>query len=258
MNNKDLSVIALIFFITRTFYNLTSFNNIYSFLIISLIIYISIFIIKKTNIDILKYKPIKLLFLLIIISTYILIIINTSQFINMNYFRYDNYFVVITSLLITSYFLGKNKIKVLGSISEIFLVFFIISSLIISIGLISQINSNNLINYLKINNITINLLPFLIIPILYYLKNNNLIIGFSFGIISVLIDSIIIIGNLGTKLVLQYKFPGISILKSLNFFNFINHLDKLFSFIYLFEYIITLSLIFFIIKDIIKKSLSPL
>ena len=257
MNKKDLSIIALIFFITRTFYNLTSFNNIYSFLIISSIIYISIFIIKKTNIDILKYKLIKLLFLLIIISTYILIIINTSQFISINYFRYDNFFVVITSLLITSYFLGKNKIKVLASISEIFLVFFIISSLIISIGLISQIDSNNLINYFN-NSITINLLPFLIIPILYYLKNNNLIIGFSFGIISVLIDSILIIGNLGTKLVLQYKFPGISILKSLNFFNFINHLDKLFSFIYLFEYIITLSLIFFIIKDIIKKSLSPL
>ena len=66
-------------------------------------------------------------------------------------------------------------------------------------------------------------------------------------------DILLVIGTLGTKLPLTYSYPGISILKTITFFNFVNHLDKLFSFIYLFEYTIALSLIINIMKNIIKK-----
>ena len=86
-----------------------------------------------------------------------------------------------------------------------------------------------------------------------YIRHNNIIFGYIIGASSFLVDNFLLIGSLGTKLILTYKFPGISILKSLNFFNFVNHLDKLFSFIYLFEYTITLSLIIYIFKDTIKR-----
>ena len=77
--------------------------------------------------------------------------------------------------------------------------------------------------------------------------------GYIIGSCSSFFDILLVIGTLGTKLPLTYSYPGISILKTITFFNFVNHLDKLFSFIYLFEYTIALSLIINIMKNIIKK-----
>lgn len=253
MIKRDISMIALIFFLTRTFFSLYSFTNLYSFLIMFLSILVVIFIIKKIKIDFLKSKIGKIIYLIILLAIFIIILNNTVIFINLNYFKYNNYFVVLLSLLLLTYIIGKNDIKTIGSISEIFMIIFIITSIIIYIGLISLIDIDNYINYIKISKLSINLLPSLIIFILYYIRHNNIIFGYMIGSIFSLIDNSLLIGVLGTKVILSYKFPGISILKTLNFFNFVNHLDKLFSFIYLFEYTITLSLIFFIFKDIAKR-----
>ena len=253
MIKRDISMIALVFFLTRSFFSLYTFTNIYNYIIIFLSILVSIIIIKNIKTDFLKSKFAKVIYLLILFMIFIIILNNTILFINMNYFKYNNYFVVLLSLLLITYILGKNGIKTIGSISEIFMVIFIIISIIICIGLISLIDIRNYNNYINFNKISINFIPALIIFILYYIKNNNIMIGYITGVISTFIDNFLLIGCLGTKIILTYKFPGISILKTLNFFNFINHLDKLFSFIYLFEYTITLSLIFFIFKDTIKR-----
>lgn len=254
MNNKrDISMIALLFFITRAFFNTYNFNNIFSFLLINILILISIYLLKKIKVNILKYKIIKYIYLIIISIIFIIMLKIASNFINNNYFKYSNYFVIILTLLITSYFLGRDDIKTISSISEIFLIIFIITSLIICIGLISLININNFNGYFKLDITSFNYIPLLIVFIILYLRGNNIIIGYSLGTLSILIDNILLVGCLGNKLLLKYKFPGISILKSLNLFNFINHVDKFFSIIYLFEYTITLALIFFIIKNLIKK-----
>lgn len=253
MIKRDLSMIALIFFITRCFFNLYTFNNLYSYIIISLITLIVIIIIKRIKKDILKNKLIKIIYILAMIFIFGIILINASDFINTNYFRYDNYFIVAVSLIAISYIIGKDKIKTIGSISEIFLFVFIIVSIIASIGLISLIDINNYKEFISIKHITINLFPGLIIFILFYLKDNNIIAGYILGSISCLIDLFLLIGCIGSRLILTYKFPGISVLKSLNLFHFLNHLDKLLSFIYLFEYTITLSLIIFIIINTTKK-----
>ena len=253
MIKRDISMIALVFFLTRAFFSLYTFTNIYNYIIIFLSILVSIIIIKNIKTDFLKSKFAKVIYLIILFMIFIIILNNTILFINMNYFKYNNYFVVLLSLLLITYILGKNDIKTIGSISEVFMIIFIIISIIICIGLISLIDIRNYNNYINFNKISINFIPALIIFILYYIKNNNIMIGYITGVISSFIDSFLLIGCLGTKIILTYKFPGISILKTLNFFNFINHLDKLFSFIYLFEYTITLSLIFFIFKDTIKR-----
>ena len=253
MIKRDISMVALIFFLTRTFFSLYNYTNIYSYIIMFISILISIIIIKKINIDLLSSKILKIIYLLVIFFIFIIILNNTILFINMNYFKYNNYFVVLLSLLLLTYILGKNDIKTIGSISEIFMIIFVITSIIIYIGLISLIDIKNYNTYINISKLSINIIPALIIFILYYIRHNNIIFGYIIGSISAFIDNVLLIGCLGTKLILTYKFPGISILKILNFFNFINHIDKLFSFIYLFEYTITLSLIFFIGKDIIKR-----
>ena len=93
----------------------------------------------------------------------------------------------------------------------------------------------------------------LLLIVLFYIRKNNITFGYILGVVSSFVDLILLVGALGIKLPLTYSYLGISILKTITFFNFINHLDKLFSFIYLFEYTITLALIFNIIKSSIKK-----
>lgn len=250
---KDLSMIALIFFITRCFYNLYTFTNLISFLIISAITLVLLIIIKKIKGNLQNIKLFQFLYVLSLIAIFITILINTTKFININYFKYYNYFVVTLSLLIISYIIGKDEIKTIASISEVFLMIFVIISVLISVGLISLIKIGNYHDFIDINSISINLLPVSIIIVLFYLKENNIMTGYILGNLSALFDTILIIGCLGSKLTKTYSYPAIAILNSITFFNFINHLDQLFSFIYLFEYTITLALIINILKDILKK-----
>lgn len=254
MIKRDLSMIALVFFLTRCFFNLYTFNNLYSFLIVSLSTFLILFLIKKIKKDLLSNKVIKLIYLVAMLGIFLIILINASTFINTNYFRYNNYFIIGLSLLVISYIIGKDQIKTIGSISEIFLFIFILVSITASIGLISLIKVHNYTSFVQLQNISINLFPGLLIFILFYLKDNNIMTGYILGSISCFLDMILLVGCLGTKLILKYRFPGIAVLKSLNLFHFINHLDKLLSFIYLFEYTITLSFIMFIIINIIKKT----
>lgn len=253
MIKKDLSVIALVFFLTRCFFNLSTFNNLYSFLITATSIFIAILGLKLIKKDILSNKIIGVIYMIIIIYIFAIILINATMFINTNYFRYNNYIIIGLSLIGISYIIGKDEIKTISSISEIFLFVFIIISLVAYIGLISLIKINNYSGFIAFNNISINLLPGFIIFILLYLKDDNICTGYIIGVISSLLDSFLLIGCLGNKLIMSYKFPGIAVLKSLNLFHFINHLDKLLSFIYLFEYTIALSLIINIIINIKKK-----
>ena len=254
MIKKDLSVIALTFFITRCFFNFSSFTNIYTFLITSGIVFIILISLKKLNLNLFSNKITKVIYFLIIFSIFLMIIINATLFINTNYFRYNNSLVVVLSLLVISYIIGKDHIKSIASISEIFLFVFIIISVLAYIGLLSLIKINNYQSFISFSKISIHIVPILIIFILAYLKDHNIYTGYLLGIVSCLIDLILLVGCLGTKLIKTYKFPGISVLKSLNLFHFINHLDKLFSFIYLFEYTITLAFSLYILKEILKNS----
>lgn len=250
---RDLSMIALVFFLTRCFFNLYTYDNLYSFLISSFLIFISLLLLKKIKKDIFKSNFFKWIYIFSLIFVLIIILVNATNFININYFRYSNYFTVTISLLAISYIIGKDKIKTIASISEIFLFTFIIFAILISISLISLIRFHNYQEFIQFENTSLSYLPFLLIIVLFYIRNNNIITGCVLGTFSSLFDLILLVGSLGIKLPQTYTYPGISILKTITFFRFVNHLDKLFSFIYLFEYTVTLALIIHIIKKLIKK-----
>ena len=254
MIKKDLSMICLVFFITRAFFSLYNFNNLPSLLITIGLILLMIFTIKHTNTEIYKNKVSIFLYLITIIFIFLIILAKSTEFINNNYFIHNNDIVIALSLILLAYIISNDSIKTIGSISEILIFIFILITSITYIGLISIIKTTNYSNYLTINNISMNMFPYLLIFVLFYIKNKNITSGYILGSISFLIDNILFIGSLGTKLIKTYKIPSVAILKSLNFFNFINHLDKFFSIIYLFEYTITLAFIIFIIKDIIKNN----
>ena len=244
MPHKDLSMIALVFFLTRCFFNLYTFVNVFSFII-------GIVILKKINI---KFKKIiKWLYIICMIFVFATILINAINFININYFRFENYLSIGISLIVISYLIGNKDIKTISSMSEILLFIFIIIVVLIYISILSLIKLNNYNDFLSINNICISISPYMLLVVLVYIRKNNIITGYILGVSSIFIDTILLIGSLGTKLPLSYTYPSISILKTITFFHFINHLDKLFSFIYLFEYTITLALIFNVLYQEIKK-----
>ncbi len=251
MPRKDISMIALVFFITRCFFNLYSYTNIYSYLITSFVIFILLIVLKKIK---LKYfKILRSLYTISMIIIFAIVLINSINFINLNYFRYENYLSTGLSLIVLSYIIGRDEIKTISSISEIFLFIFILTEMIVATGLISLIEINNYVDFVKVKNVFTSIYPFLLIIVLVYIKDNNIMTGYLLGICSSFIDIILIVGSLGCKLPLIYSYPGISLLKSITFFHFLDHLDKLFSFIYLFEYTITLAFIFNVIKKHIKK-----
>lgn len=253
MPKKDISMIALVFFITRCFLNLYSFTNIYSYLIVVISMLIALIVIKKIKCKFKKNILLKWFYTIAMIIIFSIVLINSINFINMNYFRYENYFSTGLSLLAISYIIGKDEIKTISSISEIFLFIFILIEIMITLGLFSLIEVNNYIDFSSIKNVSISLYPFMLVIVLLYIKDNNIMTGYFMGVISSLIDIFLIVGSLGSKLPLLYSYPGISLLKSITFFHFLDHLDKLFSFIYLFEYTITLSFIINVIKNNIKK-----
>ena len=253
MPKKDLSMIALVFFLTRCFFNLYTFTNLYGFIIIAIIIFLGIILLKKIEIDLTKTRILKWLYVIFLLIIFVTILLNAANFININYFRYENFFTVTLSLLVISYIIGKDKIKTISSISEIFLFIFVVFAILISIGLISLIKVENYKAFVSINQFSINLLPILLLFILFYIRKNNIMTGYILGTISTFFDIVLLVGSLGIFLPHTYSYPGISILKTITFFNFVNHLDKLFSFIYLFEYTITLAFIFNILKHFIKK-----
>lgn len=254
MNKRDLSMIALVFFLSRCFFNLYTFTNLYQFLFCALLIFIVILVMKKINIDLSKHTILKWIYIILLLPIFILILYNASNFININYFRYHNYFTTTLSILTISYIIGKDKIKTISSISEVFLFIFIIIAFLISISLISLIKVENYKGFLTFSKMSIRLLPFLLLVPLFYIRKNNITLGYLFGSFSSLFDLFLLIGSLGIKLPHTYTYPGISILKTITFFNFVNHLDKLFSFIYLFEYTIALALILNIILNLVWKN----
>ena len=152
-------MIALVFFLSRCFFNTYTFYNLYSFLISSFVILLLLILMKKVKKDLFQTKFIKGIYLVILTFLFITILINATKFINTNYFRYDNYFVVALSLIVISYIIGKDQIKTIGSISEIFLFVFILVTLISSIGLISLIKVNNYEPFIKFQNISFHLFP---------------------------------------------------------------------------------------------------
>lgn len=256
MNKRDLSMIALVFFLSRCFFNLYTFTNLYQFLFCAFVIFTIILLMKKINIDLTKHTILKWIYILLLLPIFVLILYNASNFININYFRYHNYFTTTLSILTISYIIGKDKIKTISSISEVFLFIFIVIAFLISISLISLIKIDNYKGFLTFSKVSIRLLPFLLLVPLFYIRKNNIVLGYLFGSSSSLFDLFLLIGSLGSKLPLSYTYPGISILKTITFFHFVNHLDKLFSFIYLFEYTITLALILNIILNLAKKNSS--
>lgn len=258
MKKIDFSLFALVFFITRSVFNLVKTPNLFLMISMFLLDILLLFILSKLNN---KYHH--LFFTIIFIILGINILHNLVDFVSLNYFSSISNLIIKISLLVTLYIIINNGFHSLKSSSEILFFIFIIVFIIVMTSSCFYINLDNLIYYItnfKINFTWTNLLPVLIVPVFYSLKDSTKdfkYIYFYFGIsfFTILIETIIVNSVLGSHMINYSFYPTTRLLKQLPYFSFSNRLDYLFSIAFLFESTITLGYLLYYIKKEKKLSL---
>lgn len=241
--NFSITITALIFFVVHTFFRVSNIHDILSLLLTLILGFILLYLsfclkIKKRIFPSFINTFLLVIFFLIIISTSIL-------FIHEHYLNHNNYFISISTLLFLVLIIGKNKLSVIASLSNILLFFFVITFCLLIYGSF---------NYVTTNNFSLSpmfsLLPFGIILITYHFKDKKRDVykGYYLASIALLIEVLITILSSGHLLSNTYLFTHVSVLKSVSSLSFLGSIEILFSFSYLYGHIITLALIIYLIK----------
>lgn len=253
---------AIYFFIYKDFS--LSITSMFLGTIIGLII-INIFYLFTKNIKLNNKNIFKIILLPFFIYLFIIIFKRLTVFINYNYLVDYPLFIISISILIIVIFLIKSNIHVLYKSVEIFSfvsLFLFITSLI---SLVNTTEVNNILENIKLNqNILINSLNYAFYTILPLIIITNIdnrlstkdifkttIISYSITNILIIVKFSLIIGILSPELINIYKYPFMNILKSISFYDFIDHMELLFGFEYLIDSFILLFSLSFYIKDIL-------
>ena len=270
MKPSKIQLFLLIYFLINgiTFFIFKQFNiNIISIILGTIISIIVIYLYslfvkyKKINIDssIILLLPILIILLINIFK-------NTIDFISYNYLiNFPVLIIIITVVLISIFIIKENAITLYKTIeisSYICFIIFIISL----IPLIKEVNITNIIYGFKTSSSLIyksllfsmyQLCSFLLLASIDTnnindIKNIKVIIkSYVISNLLIIIKYLLIVGILSNKLISVYKYPFINILKSVKFYDFIDHLEKLLGFEYLFYDLILLFTILFGIKNIV-------
>ncbi len=250
MKKTDISLFALIFFITRSIFNLVKTPNFIWMITLFLLDIILLIFIKKFNLK--SNLLIKLIYLFLALN----IINNITTFINLNYFSNISNFIIKLSLLITLYLVVENGFHSLKSTSEILFFIFIIIFVIVMSSSCFYIDKENILTYITSTKVDLNytnFIPVLIVLVFSSIKDKDLnyrkiIMYFLISFITILIEMVVINGVVGMKMVDYYFYPSTILLKQLPYFVFNNRLDNLFSIVFLFESTITLTYLLYEIK----------
>lgn len=216
------------------------------------------------KINIYKYKIFKI-FLFIISSIFITYFLNKiSYYIGYNILREYSIFIISLTLFLSVFILGNKGyhtiIKVLILASYFIVLFMILGNII----LIPELNIENFNDYYVQTNYLIKqsllvsfnfIYPYILI---YPLTNTKFLkIDLITSCLNQIINYFFIISILGLTLTNIYKYPYIDIFKSVSLLGFIERIEIIFSFNYLFfmYFIILFSYyqIYYLLKKLIKK-----
>ena len=254
---KKIELNILIFILIEALFLLYGIHiNIINLIIGTIIGLILIIIFNRLN----KHNIIKYIILIIAIILFINTLYSISSFIINNYLNNYSYFFIIISVLLISYLLVKNNYHSYIRSVEIIFYFFLIIKLISFFLVIPNINIEN-INYslidelkININSLYIGLIILFIHESIYYLTNNkvknNIYIFSSLNIVLIKIICILVIGK---TLFYLYKYPYINILKRIKYLDFIERMEGILSFEYLFCFIVLLAYFLILIKSFIYR-----
>ena len=205
-----------------------------------------------------KKKLIEIFLLIITIIFFIYTVINISYFITYNILNnYSNFFIILSIIFISYLFIKNNYHSFIKSV-EISFYFFIIIKIISFLLIIPNFNFNNInINLLEELNINISTFYIGIIIcyinlLIYYLTNykvNKKI--YLFSSINPIVIKISCILTMGRTLTYLYNYPYVNILKRIKYLDFIERMEGILSFQYLFSFFILSSFLLLMIKEII-------
>lgn len=246
----NFSVVALIFFIIRTFFSLISYHDILSLMLSLILGIILIFIAFQLNFK--KSILFSLLSFSILIFYFVFILIDSAFFINTHYFQTNNLILIIPTLLLLVFIIGKNKLQIISSMSNILMFFFILTFIILVIGIFPSINTNH-----SSVSPMFSLLPFgfLFITSTFKDKKRDVYQGYFIASIVILIEMILSTLSLGYLISNTYLYTHVSIINQLTHLSFLGSLEIFFSFSHLFGNIITLSIILYLTKKRVYDSI---
>jgi len=246
----ELNIISII--LIETFFLFLFFK--YSFMNILFGIVFGIITLLLTK-NIKKNKFIAIFLIIISIFLYFFLFYKITLFISFNLLKsYSKIIIAIFILGITLYIASK-KYHVFIKICEITFYIIIVIKIISIFLSLPLINFKNL--YIDLNFdyhfIFITILIIFLYNSIYYLnnyrlKNLDLILSF-INPISIKFITILILGNTLSNL---YKYPYINYLQKIKYFNFIERMEGMLCFEYIFCFILTLSFLIINIKKAIK------
>lgn len=221
--------------------------------------YLLIILYQKINLK--KYYIFKLFFLIIFLFLSFTTIINITYFIKDNISKNFSYLTLLISFLILSIYITikgyHTYIKIVELSSYILIITFIFSTIL----LIPYININNLSSIIwkpSYNFIYLSILILLIFISINYLNNYQLNYrNYLFSSFNIIFIKLLIISILSLTLENVFHYPYISIYKKISYFDFLERLEGIFAFQYLFDYLFLLILftltIKFLLNDLLMK-----
>ena len=251
---KKIEINILLFILTEGIFLLLFFKTNLISILLGIILGISLIIltkkIKKNNIT-------KRLLQITSIPLVILITHKTIIFISNNILKNYSLILISIPLLIISVIISQKKYHIF--IKTIEIVFYLIMiirifSFILTISLV-KVSNFGITLYIDYHFIYIGLITLYTYKCLWYLTNyqikiKDIIISY-LNPFSIKIKTMLILGNTLSSI---YKYPYISSLKRIKYFDFIERIDGVLSFEYLFCFIITISFLLFNIRQLKKAN----
>lgn len=250
---------SIVFFLTETLFlhiglnDILKTGNIYSAFFGSLLSFIPIFFI-------LKIKPNKIIkiILTIILSIYFIYTLYLIKiYVQDKYLDSTPSFIIILMFL-----LPITYIKDLKTISKVSFILFIISSITIIFSFINLCPSIEIDNFKPFNTSLIDIVIGSIKYMFYFvspsimlifipkeeISNKSILLFYMLSMIHILILFILIIGIFGIDLSINFTYPEYSLMKKINYFDFIQHIENIIAIEWLYSIFISSVMCIYSIK----------
>ena len=255
--NKKIEIDILLFILLEAICLLFFFKESFLTIIVGFILGIGLILLTK---NIKQNKFTKILLFILTIPLIIITFYKIISFINYNILKnYSPLFIIIPFLFITIYLLFKEYHTFIKTV-QISFYFFIVIKIISIILIIPKIDLNNIYSLntsFHYHFVYIGFSIWYLYKIVNYLTNylinkKRILISFLNPLLMKLL-SILVLGNTVFNI---YKYPYVNYLKNIRYFDFIERIEGILVFEYLFSFFYLFTFLLFSVKLLCKKQFS--
>ena len=239
----NFTIIPLIFFLIRAFTSLNHYTDISSVLISFFIGFLLLLL--SFHMTIKEKKGLKILSSILLLFFFGVLLTTMTNFIQIHYFHTNNDFLIILALVFLSLLIGKNNIDTIVSMSSLLFIVFLLTFFLFVVGIIHELS------FISISiQPSISMLSFGFLFITKYFQEKKIQVykGYLLAFIITLLEVSLGYFSLGYLLSITYLFTNVSIFKYIPQLSFLGNFEVILSFVYLFQYTITLGLLIHLFK----------